>query len=62
MTEGTQALRHSGSHDEVMATGIKRRHELPRVVGDLSGAEIAEKKAPDQVSAHDRQAAAGQGP
>jgi DNA replication protein DnaC len=33
------------AYDEVMATGIKRRHEPPRIVGDLLGAEIAEKKA-----------------
>jgi DNA replication protein DnaC len=34
-----------GAYDEVMATGIKRRHEPPRIVGDLLSAEIAEKKA-----------------
>jgi len=33
------------AYDEVMATGIKRRHEPPRIVGDLLNAEIAEKKA-----------------
>ena len=33
------------AHDEVMATGLKRRHEPPRIVGDLLSAEIAEKKA-----------------
>ena len=32
-------------YDEVMATGIKRRHEPPRIVGDLLSAEIAEKQA-----------------
>ena len=31
--------------DEVMATAIKRRHEPPRIVGDLLSAEIAEKQA-----------------
>jgi hypothetical protein len=31
--------------DEVMITGIKRRHEPPRIVGDLLSAEIAEKQA-----------------
>ena len=31
--------------DEVMATGIKRQHEPPRIVGDLLKAEIAEKQA-----------------
>ena len=33
------------AYDEVMASGIKRRHEPPRIVGDLLSAEIAEKKA-----------------
>ena len=33
------------AYDEVMATGLKRRHEPPRIVGDLLSAEIAEKKA-----------------
>jgi DNA replication protein DnaC len=33
------------AYDEVMATGIKRQHEPPRVVGDLLKAEIAEKQA-----------------
>jgi len=32
-------------YDEVMATGIKRQHEPPRIVGDLLHAEIAEKQA-----------------
>ncbi len=32
-------------YDEVMATGIKRQHEPPRIVGNLLGAEIAEKQA-----------------
>ena len=31
--------------DEVMTTGIKRRHEPPRIVGDLLSAEIVEKQA-----------------
>ena len=31
--------------DEVMATGIKRRLEPPRIVDDLHSAEIAEKQA-----------------
>jgi hypothetical protein len=31
--------------DEVMTTGIKRRPEPPRIVGDLLSAEIAEKPA-----------------
>ena len=34
-----------GAHDEVMATGIKRQHEPPKIVGDLLTAEIAEKQA-----------------
>src|SRR2546421_6494122 len=33
------------AYDEVMATGIKRRHEPPQIVGDLLKAEIAEKQA-----------------
>jgi hypothetical protein len=28
--------------DEVMTTGIKRRHEPPRIVGELLSSEIAE--------------------
>src|SRR5882762_4688277 len=34
-----------GAYDEVMATGIKRQHEPPRIVGDLLSAEFAEKQA-----------------
>jgi hypothetical protein len=33
------------AYDEVMTTGIKRRHEPPRIIGDLLSAEIAEKQA-----------------
>src|SRR6201981_1265643 len=33
------------ANDEVMTTGIKRRHEPPRIVGDLLTAEISEKQA-----------------
>jgi len=33
------------AYDEVMASGIKRRQEPPRIVGDLLSAEIAEKQA-----------------
>jgi DNA replication protein DnaC len=33
------------AYDEVMTTGIKRRYEPPRIVGDLLSAEIAEKQA-----------------
>src|SRR6476660_6526289 len=33
------------AYDEVMTTGIKCRHEPPRIVGDLLSAEIAEKQA-----------------
>src|SRR5438046_4125953 len=33
------------AYDEGMATGIKRRHEPSRIVGDLLSAEIAEKQA-----------------
>jgi len=33
------------AYDEVMANGIKREHEPPRIVGDLLQSEIAEKQA-----------------
>ena len=33
------------AYDEVMAAGIKRQHEPPRIVGDLLRSEIAEKQA-----------------
>ena len=33
------------AYDEVMTTALKRRHEPPRIVGDLLAAEIAEKQA-----------------
>jgi DNA replication protein DnaC len=33
------------AYDEVMSSGIKRRHEPARIVGDLLAAEIAEKQA-----------------
>ena len=33
------------AYDEVMTTGIKRRHEPPRIVGSLLEAEVAEKQA-----------------
>jgi DNA replication protein DnaC len=33
------------AYDEVMATGIKRQHEPPRIIGDLLQSEIAEKQA-----------------
>ena len=33
------------AYDEVMATGIKRQHEPPKIVGDLLQSEIAEKQA-----------------
>ncbi len=33
------------AYDAVMTNGIKRRHEPPRIVGDLLRAEIAEKQA-----------------
>jgi hypothetical protein len=50
------------AYDEVMSTGIKRRHEPPRIVGDLLAAEDRrEASTIDQVSADDRQIAAGQG-
>ena len=31
--------------DEVLANGLKRQHPVPRIVGDLLKAEIAEKQA-----------------
>jgi hypothetical protein len=40
-----RAGRRPDPGDEVMTTGIKRRHEPPRIVGDLLSAEIAEKQA-----------------
>jgi DNA replication protein DnaC len=33
------------AYDEVMASGIKRQHEPPRIMGDLLQSEIAEKQA-----------------
>jgi DNA replication protein DnaC len=33
------------AYDEIMAGGIKRQHEPPKIVGDLLAAEIAEKHA-----------------
>src|SRR5213078_229816 len=36
-------MRHA--YDEIMASGIKRQHEPPHIVGDLLKAEIAEKQA-----------------
>ena len=33
------------AYDEVMTAGIKRRHEPPRILGDLLAAEITEKQA-----------------
>ena len=61
------------AYDEVMAAGIKRQHEPPRIVGDLLQSEIAEvRRVPPLVRGHaerpvdpvpddHRQAAAGQG-
>lgn len=52
--EGTQILDLKGTlklygmrsaYDEVLAAGIKRQHEPPRLVGDLLQPEIAEKLA-----------------
>ena len=33
------------AYDEVMTTGIKRRHEPARIVGELLSAEVADKQA-----------------
>jgi hypothetical protein len=50
------------AYDEVMTTGIKRRHEPSRIVGDLLSAEIAEKQARSiKYQLTIAQAAAGQG-
>ena len=50
------------AYDETLATALKRKHEPQRFVGDLLKAEILrEAGALDQVPAHRRQAAAGQG-
>jgi DNA replication protein DnaC len=41
-------LKLAGMHaafDEVVATGLKRQHPVPQIVGDLLKAEIAEKQA-----------------
>ena len=49
------------AYDEVMTTGIKRRHQPPRIVGDLLERRDRRKAgALDQISADHRQAAAGQ--
>jgi DNA replication protein DnaC len=40
-----RAAQSADPGDEVMSSGIKRRHEPPRIVGDLLAAEIAEKQA-----------------
>jgi hypothetical protein len=37
-----RVLRASARGDEVMAAGIKRQHEPPRIAGDLLQSEIAE--------------------
>jgi DNA replication protein DnaC len=41
---GVAAAMRAG-YDKVLATGIKRQHEPQRIVGDVLGAEIAEKPA-----------------
>ena len=48
------------AYDEVMATGIKRRREPPRIVGDLLSAEIAGILGSKSV-ARGHRAAAGTG-
>jgi DNA replication protein DnaC len=40
-----RAARSADPGDEVMATGIKRRHEPAHIVSELLSAEVAEKKA-----------------
>jgi hypothetical protein len=49
------------AYDEIMATGIKRQHEPPRIVGDLLQAEVSEKSTLDQIPNQDRQAPLGEG-
>ena len=54
------------AYDETLVTALKRKHEPQRFVGDLLKAEISEKHAAhqiqlNQIPAHRRQAAAGQG-
>lgn len=38
------------AYDEIMASGIKRQHEPPRIVGDLLQSEIAEKQRANEVA------------
>jgi IstB-like ATP binding protein len=33
------------AYDEILATGIKRQHEPPRIISDLLQAEVSEKQA-----------------
>jgi hypothetical protein len=49
------------AYDEIMAMGIKRQHELPRIVGDLLQAE-RKTSTLDQISNQNRQAPLGKGP
>ena len=46
------------AYDETLATAVKRKHEPQRFVEDLLKAEISEKQALNQISAHRRQTAA----
>ena len=50
------------AYDETLATAIKRKHEPQRLVGDLlKSRDLREAGALDQIPAHRRQAAVGQG-
>jgi hypothetical protein len=57
MMSGLKLYGMRSAYDETLAMAIKRKHEPQRFVGDLLKAEIAL----DQVPAHRRQAAAGEG-
>jgi hypothetical protein len=62
-TDGrAEALRHEGGLRRDHGTAIKRQHEPQRIVGDLLSRRDRREAGPlDQVPAHHRQAAAGQG-
>jgi hypothetical protein len=49
------------AYDEIMATGIKRQHEPPRIIGDLLQAEVSENPL-NQIPNQDRKAPLGKGP
>jgi hypothetical protein len=61
MMSGLKLYGMRSAYDETLATAIKRKHEPQRFVGDLLGRDLREAGALDQIPAHGRQAAAGQG-